>query len=289
MGGMLGRAVRPGIGARHVRAPVEDRPGAPARLRGSTDAPAWRTGEPCRRHGYRFARGRRRALSPSGSTSVDAGWPRRRRRGRRRTHRAGGGVGVGSRCGSPRHRAARHRWLGSCTPAPRQRLPRHRHPHLGSRRRLRVTGRGGRGGGLHTEGRACLGQDPSHRRSFTVRINATGRERARGLHLALLQLALAALTLAVVEIAILYAGSLEPEWLSLLFPAGAAVYFGFGLLAWLRRAGHRFGALLNAGGLTLLMVGLANADEPGLAAAGQIVATVPLAIVIHMLLAFPSG
>src|SRR5262249_51362160 len=108
-------------------------------------------------------------------------------------------------------------------------------------------------------------------------------------HLALLQLALAALTLAVVEIAILYAGSLEPEWLSLLFPAGAAVYFGFGLLAWLRRPGNRFGALLNAGGLTLLMVGLANADEPGLAAAGQIVATVPLAIVIHMLLAFPSG
>jgi len=120
-------------------------------------------------------------------------------------------------------------------------------------------------------------------------IHPAGRDRARGLQLALLQLALAALILAVVEVAIVLDGTLSPEWIALLFPLGAAVYFGFGWLAWLRRPSNRFGALLSAGGLTWLSVGLANADQAGLIALGQILATLPLAIVVHMLLAFPSG
>jgi signal transduction histidine kinase len=107
--------------------------------------------------------------------------------------------------------------------------------------------------------------------------------------LALLQLATAALILAVVEVAILRAGSLSPQWIAWLFPLGAAVYFAFGWLAWLRRPTNQFGALLSAGGLTWLTVGLANADLDTLIAVGQVLATVPLAIVVHMLLAFPSG
>jgi hypothetical protein len=113
--------------------------------------------------------------------------------------------------------------------------------------------------------------------------------RARGLQHALAQLAVAAVILAGVEAALLVAGPLTPTWVGMLFPVGAGVYLAVGLLAWLRRPSNRMGSLLSAGGLVWLAAGLANTDLPELIAVGQILATAPLAIVVHLLVAFPSG
>ena len=48
-------------------------------------------------------------------------------------------------------------------------------------------------------------------------------------------------------------------------------------------------ALFCAGAVVWLVSGLVNTDYPAFIAAGQLVATVPVAIVLHALLAFPSG
>jgi hypothetical protein len=49
------------------------------------------------------------------------------------------------------------------------------------------------------------------------------------------------------------------------------------------------GALFCAGAVVWLVSGLVNTDYPAFIAARQLVATVPVAIVLHALLAFPSG
>jgi signal transduction histidine kinase len=116
-----------------------------------------------------------------------------------------------------------------------------------------------------------------------------GPARSWGLHLALGQLAVAGVLVAALELAIFAPDLAGPGWVLALFPLGAGVYLGFGLVAWLRRPSNRVGALLCAGGLVWLAVGLANTDSAALVAIGQILATVPLAIVVHLLLAVPSG
>ncbi|MGH2938867.1 MAG: sensor histidine kinase [Solirubrobacterales bacterium] len=62
-----------------------------------------------------------------------------------------------------------------------------------------------------------------------------------------------------------------------------------GILAALRRPASRMGALMVAAGLVWLCAELGNSEVPALTAAGLILATLPLAIVFHLLLAFPSG
>ncbi len=60
-------------------------------------------------------------------------------------------------------------------------------------------------------------------------------------------------------------------------------------MAWARRPSNRTGVLLVAGGLTWLVASLVNTLVPVLIAAGQIAAWVPVALVLHVLLTFPSG
>src|SRR5262245_22785165 len=97
-----------------------------------------------------------------------------------------------------------------------------------------------------------------------------GRAGSRGLHQALLQLALTAALLCAVETAIILAGPLTPAWVGTLFPVAAGVYFGFGLLAWMRRPSNHLGAVLTAGGLVFIAAGLLNTDVPILIAVGAI-------------------
>jgi signal transduction histidine kinase len=106
---------------------------------------------------------------------------------------------------------------------------------------------------------------------------------------ALVGMAIALLALAGIEVVLLIEGPAGPLWAILLFPADALLYISVGLLAWTRRPSNRMGALLVAGGFAWLIAGLPNTGIPALIAAGLVTATVPLAIVVHLLHAFPSG
>lgn len=66
-------------------------------------------------------------------------------------------------------------------------------------------------------------------------------------------------------------------------------YLAAGLIAWRRRPSNPFGALVLWVGLTVFLGGVANTEIPALMAVGAVTATLPLAAVVHLLLAFPSG
>ena len=66
-------------------------------------------------------------------------------------------------------------------------------------------------------------------------------------------------------------------------------YVGAGLMAWTRRPHNRMGPLPCAGGLAWIGWGLRAADVPFLAAVGLLCEAVPFAVLVHLLLAFPSG
>ena len=113
--------------------------------------------------------------------------------------------------------------------------------------------------------------------------------RFRAVHLAVLGLVTAAALLGFVEIVLIVAGPVEPTWVVVLFPVLGGIYLTAGAVAWLRRPSNQMGALLVAGGLSWLAAALANTEYSSLIAVGLITATVPLAVIVHMLLAFPSG
>ena len=94
---------------------------------------------------------------------------------------------------------------------------------------------------------------------------------------------------ALVEVELILGGPPEAVAVGLAYPAVAGVYLGAGLWAWARRPGSRIGPLLAAGGGVWVLCGLASTPVPLLVGVGIVVATVPVAIVLHMLLAFPSG
>lgn len=100
----------------------------------------------------------------------------------------------------------------------------------------------------------------------------------------------AALALAFVDLALLLdADSPWPTWILICAPCFAFSFVAAGIIAALRRPASRMGALMVAAGLVWLCGELSNAEIPALTAAGLILATLPLAIVFHLLLAFPSG
>jgi signal transduction histidine kinase len=69
----------------------------------------------------------------------------------------------------------------------------------------------------------------------------------------------------------------------------AVVYAAAGLIAWARRPHNRIGALLTAVGLAWLGWGLWAADIPVLTALGLLCGVLPIVVMVHLLLAFPSG
>lgn len=104
------------------------------------------------------------------------------------------------------------------------------------------------------------------------------------------QVAVAALLLGLIELALMFTGPGPHEsWVAGLFVAGAWAYAGAGTIAWLRRPGSLMGPLMTGGGFVWLAAGLLNTPYPVLEAVGLIFTTAVIAVVIHLLLAFPSG
>jgi signal transduction histidine kinase len=66
-------------------------------------------------------------------------------------------------------------------------------------------------------------------------------------------------------------------------------FIGTGLFAWYQRPSNRIGALMTAVGFTWFLSMLSFANLPGLFIAGAILGSLPIGILIHMVLSFPSG
>jgi signal transduction histidine kinase len=112
-----------------------------------------------------------------------------------------------------------------------------------------------------------------------------------GLGPALATIGLGAAALATVQFAVVLwgdAGGVSDASASLPALVGV-VYVGAGLTAWVRRPHNRVGLLLTTAGLAWMGWGLRAADIPVLAAVGLLCGALPFAIMVHLLLAFPSG
>lgn len=119
---------------------------------------------------------------------------------------------------------------------------------------------------------------------------APGRSPAAGsLGAVLVMLAATVALLAVVEFALYPGSEAGPVWILALFTVNGLVYAAAGLVAWWRRPSNRFGVIMVGGGLSWLAVALTNVGPGVLVAIGTVLAKLPLAVVVHMLLAFPSG
>ncbi|MDQ3450603.1 MAG: sensor histidine kinase, partial [Actinomycetota bacterium] len=112
---------------------------------------------------------------------------------------------------------------------------------------------------------------------------------SRALRPSLVALGATAAVLIGVAAALLGESVAGPFWVLMLFPLVGVVYVSAGLVAWLRRPANRFGGLLVLAGLVVVVSGLQNTDVPVLRAVGTVIAVVPIAAVVHLLLAFPSG
>jgi signal transduction histidine kinase len=66
-------------------------------------------------------------------------------------------------------------------------------------------------------------------------------------------------------------------------------FIGAGLIAWWRRPGNRCGALMTAIGFAWFAAGLEGADSSALFTIGLVFELVPIALMVHLLLVFPSG
>jgi len=112
---------------------------------------------------------------------------------------------------------------------------------------------------------------------------------SRPLQLALTHLGISFGLLAAVVIVLLVVSPNEPTWVLILFVVVAASYAVAGLVAWGRRPSNRMGMLMTAGGFAWLLAALVNTAITPLVAAGTVIATVPVAVIVHLLHAFPSG
>ncbi len=113
---------------------------------------------------------------------------------------------------------------------------------------------------------------------------------SRQLSTALLLLAVAVAAIAAGEIALLAAyGTGAPFGLLVLVTVVGCVYTAAGILAWIRRPANRMGPLLCISGLVWLAASAVNIAIPAFIAVGSITQTLPTALAVHALLAYPSG
>lgn len=112
-----------------------------------------------------------------------------------------------------------------------------------------------------------------------------------GLRRALLALGLLSLLLAgAVAIVVLGSDHEENRGVVLVIVLTAALAFvGTGLFAWDRRPESNIGPLMTAAGFAWFFVGLQAANNELLFALGALGASLPFAILIHLLLSFPGG
>lgn len=102
-------------------------------------------------------------------------------------------------------------------------------------------------------------------------------------------LGLGGLALGGVEMALVVAGPQEPVWVLIAFIVLAWAYLAAGVIAWWRRPGNRLGTVMVLGAAAWLAADLYNTDDRVLIAVGAVTATVPLAVAVHLLHAFPAG
>jgi signal transduction histidine kinase len=86
-----------------------------------------------------------------------------------------------------------------------------------------------------------------------------------------------------------HTAGIGPLWVADLFPVAGLVYVTMGVLAWWRRPSNRLGTIMVFAGMTIFLATLASFAEPVLSATGVVLATLVLAAVFHLILAFPSG
>jgi signal transduction histidine kinase len=120
-----------------------------------------------------------------------------------------------------------------------------------------------------------------HRRSWSPAL--------RSLPVALALLATAAIAIAAAEIVLFAGEGVPPPAQVVAFPLVGLLYLALGVVTWLRRPGNRTGALLCWCALGVLAAAAGNTAVPALAGIGLITAELPIGILIHLLLAFPSG
>jgi hypothetical protein len=121
-------------------------------------------------------------------------------------------------------------------------------------------------------------------------VTAGPRLPSRTVGVAAVELAGAGLLLGFVELAIVLSEpSWGPRWAVAMWTAVAWIYLAAGVIAWLRRPSNRMGPLMIAGAFAWLAAGLVGTTIPALTATGLITATLPFAVIVHLLHGFPSG
>jgi signal transduction histidine kinase len=112
-----------------------------------------------------------------------------------------------------------------------------------------------------------------------------------GLKRALWGIGLAGLVIGGLTIYLVAASDHEPSKVPtmILGPFVGWSFIGVGLYAWWRRPDNRVGALMTAVGFAFAAGALFEANEPLLYTIGVLVSSVYAAVIVHMLLAFPTG
>ena len=88
---------------------------------------------------------------------------------------------------------------------------------------------------------------------------------------------------------VLIDGQNAPAWAFLVYSGTCWLWFLAGVFAWWRRPSNGLGALLVLGGIALTLGGPTAARSSPLLRCGAVFATAILAVVVHLLHAFPSG
>lgn len=112
---------------------------------------------------------------------------------------------------------------------------------------------------------------------------------ARSLNRALVAIGALSALVVTIEIAILWP-QVDPDTaVILVLPLGFAIYVVAGIIAWQRRPSNAMGGLMIWTGAAVLVGGIGSTGVPLLQALGTILATLALAAVVHLVVAFPTG
>src|SRR5205085_9823908 len=179
--------------------------------------------------------------------------------------------------GAARREPPGHRRLRGRGAADQRQRPDHRARLQPRGRRLRPARRAQRRARLHQQER------PLRRGSGRAARPMIGLRRA------LAMIALAGLGLGAITITIVAGSDHQPEkTLTLILgPFVAWSFIGVGLFAWWRRPENRVGALMTAVGFAFFLGGFSAANSSFIYGVGIVLGAVWIAVVVHLLLAFP--
>src|SRR4051794_5492256 len=112
-----------------------------------------------------------------------------------------------------------------------------------------------------------------------------------GLRRALWGIGLAGVAVGVMAIFVAAASDHDPEKVPIMIlgPFVGWSFIGVGLFAWWRRPDNRVGALMTAVGFAWFLGALPDANASTVYTVGNLVSALWAAVIVHMLLAFPSG